>query len=82
MFKEKPYSFTQKRFFMFYYKFEILYKESPIYTIIGGFKYYEDVKSITAMLNGSYFEGRLDESRECLGFEKGSEKWLDAFRKK
>lgn len=61
---KKPYELKQKRFWLFYYKFEILFDESVIYQVIGGFQLYREVKQITNMLNGAYNLGYLEKMFE------------------
>jgi hypothetical protein len=62
--RKNPYELKQKRFWMFYYKFEILFDESVIYQVIGGFQLYREVKQITNILNGAYNLGYLEKMFE------------------
>ena len=53
----KPFTMRQKRFWLFYYKFEILFEGDIIETLIGGFKYYDEMKNLTNKLNAAYNYG-------------------------
>jgi len=61
---KKPYELKQKRFWMFYYKFEITFDETVIYQVIGGFSLYSEVKQLTNLLNAAYNLGYLEKQFE------------------
>ncbi len=61
---KKPYELKQKRFWMFYYKFEITFDKTVIYQVIGGFCLYLKVKQLTNLLNAAYNLGYLEKQFE------------------
>ena len=70
-----PYTLKQKRFWLFYYKFEIIFEETIIYYIIGGFSYIDEAKKILAMCNAAY---NLGYSQKNMEIEYGQKKdmWM------
>lgn len=49
-----PYTLKRKRFWLFYYKFDIIFEETVIYHIIGGISCINEAKKILAMCNAAY----------------------------
>jgi len=61
---QTPYSYKSKRFYLFWYRYDIIFDDTIIDTIIGGLQVRKEVDKACAMLNGGY----------NLGYYNG---WLD-----
>lgn len=51
---ETPYTVKSKRFYLFFYKHEVLFEGDSVFRIIGGLSHIDEARRICSALTGAY----------------------------